>query len=157
MIRYALSCERGHGFESWFPSSESYDRQTKKRLLTCPVCQSAKVDKAIMAPSISRRNPTPVETLSVPESAPENPAPVPVAMLSEAERELRQKIKELRDHLTRNSQDVGAEFPEQARKIHYGETEHRSIHGQASPEEAKALLEEGVELQPLPFLHDDWN
>jgi len=85
------------------------------------------------------------------------PATGPVAMVSPLEHELRQKLKELRDHITKNAHYVGPRFPEEARKIHYGETEHRSIYGEASPDEAKALHEEGIEFHPLPILPDDQN
>ncbi len=92
------------------------------------------------------------------EAPPEAPAPKnPVAMLSPQEREIRTKLKELRDHLTKNAENVGQKFPEQARQMHYGEIEHRSIYGEASPEEAKGLAEEGVEFHPLPILPDDKN
>ena len=149
MIRYALNCDQGHEFESWFPSSSAYDKQAKRGLLSCPHCGSDKIDKAIMAPRPSGTNR---------EAAPETPAPKnPVAMLSPQEREIRSKLKELRDHLTKNAENVGQKFPEQARKMHYGEIEHRSIYGEASPEEAKGLAEEGVEFHPLPILPDDKN
>jgi hypothetical protein len=149
MIRYALNCDQGHEFESWFPNSSAYDKQAKRGLLSCPHCGSAKIDKAIMAPRLSGTNR---------EAAPEAPAPKnPVAMLSPQEREIRTKLKELRDHLTKNAENVGQKFPEQARKMHYGEIEHRSIYGEASPEEAKGLAEEGVEFHPLPILPDDKN
>jgi hypothetical protein len=85
------------------------------------------------------------------------PPKTPVAMMSSAERELRHKLKELRDHITKNASYVGPRFPEEARKIHYGETEHRSIYGEASPQEAKELHEEGIEFHPLPVLPDDKN
>jgi hypothetical protein len=149
MIRYALNCDHGHEFESWFPSSSAYDKQAKRGLLSCPQCGSGKIDKAIMAPRLSGTNR---------EAPPEAPAPKnPVAMLSPQEREIRTKLKELRDHLTKNAENVGQKFPEQARKMHYGEIEHRSIYGEASPEEAKGLAEEGVEFHPLPILPDDKN
>ena len=150
MIRYSLNCDQGHEFESWFPSSSAYDKQAKRGLLSCPQCGSAKIDKAIMAPRLSGTNRE--------ETTPEAPAPKnPVAMLSPQEREIRAKLKELRDHLTKNAENVGQKFPEQARKMHYGEIEHRSIYGEASPEEAKGLAEEGVEFHPLPILPDDKN
>ena len=149
MIRYALNCDQGHEFESWFPSSSAYDKQAKRGLLSCPQCGSGKIDKAIMAPRLSG---THRETL--PEAAaPKNP----VAMLSPQEREIRTKLKELRDHLTKNADNVGQKFPEEARKMHYGEIEHRSIYGEASPEEAKGLADEGIEFHPLPILPDDKN
>jgi hypothetical protein len=162
MIRYALSCERGHTFESWFQNSAAFDKQSKRGLVTCPICNSAKVEKAIMAPRLARADvPTPPPALPSPPPPPAAPQAAParsaVAIMSPQERELRQKLKELRDHVTKNANYVGAKFPEEARKIHYGETEHRSIYGEASPEDAKALHEEGIEFHPLPLLPDDQN
>ena len=164
MIRYALNCDQGHSFESWFASSSAFDKQAKRGLVTCPICGSAKVEKAIMAPNLAAnlgqsgsadpRPPTPT-----PPAPPMPPIPpkTPVAMVSAAERELRHKLKELRDHITKNARYVGPRFPEEARKIHYGEAEHSSIYGEASPEEAKQLQEEGIEFHPLPILPDDKN
>jgi hypothetical protein len=167
MIRYALNCDQGHVFESWFANSAAYDKQAERALVACPVCGSAKVEKAIMAPRLARADATgPRQTVLPPNPAPapaqQTPtAPVaaktPVAMVSDAERELRQKLKELRDHVTKNASYVGQRFPEEARKIHYGEAEHRSIYGEASPEEARELHEEGIEFHPLPVLPDDKN
>ena len=85
------------------------------------------------------------------------PEKAPVAMISPQEQEFRAKLKELREHLTKNADDVGPKFPEEARKMHYGEIEHRSIYGVASPEEAKDLAEEGIEFHPLPILPDERN
>jgi hypothetical protein len=159
MIRYTLACERGHEFESWFQNSAAYDKQSKRGLVTCPVCNSAKVDKAIMAPRLARTDvPAPPPAMPAPPgAAPAAAAKTSVAIMSPQERELRSKLKELRDHVTKNANYVGAKFPEEARKIHYGEQEHRSIYGEASPEEAKALHEEGIEFHPLPTLPDDQN
>jgi hypothetical protein len=164
MIRYALVCERDHTFESWFQNSAAYDKQVKRSLVTCPVCGSAKVEKAIMAPRVSAAGtedeivapPLPVAAASSP-AVPQPAAKPPVAVMSPPERELRQKLKEIRDHIVKNANYVGSRFPEEARKIHYGETEHRSIYGEASPEDAKALHEEGIEFHPLPILPDDQN
>ena len=165
MIRYALHCEHGHAFESWFKNSAAYDKQAKRNLVTCPICGSAKVAKAIMAPRLSRTDA--VEPASAPAALPPPPPPAPapsaapakqpVAMMSSHERELRKKLKELREVITRNADYVGARFPEQARKIHYGEAEQRSIYGEASPDEAKELHEEGIEFHPLPILPDEFN
>ena len=165
MIRYALACDKRHEFESWFANSAAYDKQVKRGLVTCPVCGSVKVEKAIMAPQLARtdtdasaaRAPEAAEaaTESAAVAAPEGKTPV--AMLSPREQEFRKKLKELRDHLTRNSDNVGPRFPEEARKMHYGEIEHRSIHGEASPDEAKALAEEGIPFHPLPMLPDERN
>ncbi len=172
MIRYALNCEQGHTFESWFQNSAAYDKQAKRGLVSCPVCGSMKVEKAIMAPRLARAEA--VELVEpppqLPPQAPPSAAPLPVApppsaasakaavaIMSGAERELRQKLKELRDHVTKNASYVGSRFPEEARKIHYGETEHHSIYGEASPEEAKELNDEGIEFHPLPILPDEFN
>jgi len=159
MIKYALVCDKKHAFESWFADSAAFDRQAKRKLVACPVCDSVKVEKAIMAPRIAaKKGRVPIEMPQVP--APEAPAavaPAPVAMISPQEQEFRAKLKELRDHLVKNADNVGEKFPEEARKMHYGETEHRSIYGVASPEEAKELLEEGIECHPLPGLPDDRN
>jgi hypothetical protein len=161
MIRYTLVCERQHNFESWFANSAAYDKQVKRGLVGCPICGSIKVDKAIMAPRLGRSG----KPIDMPQAPPEVPlpaaapaeAPAPVAMMSPQEREFRGKLKELRDHLTRNAENVGRKFPEEARKMHYGEIEHRSIFGEASPQEAKDLHEEGIEFHPLPVLPDERN
>jgi len=160
MIRYALHCDQGHAFESWFQSSAAYDKQAKRALVTCPTCGSAKVEKAIMAPRLARAegaDPPPPAILPTPPLPSLVPGKTPVAIMSPPERELRKKLKELRDHLTKNADYVGPRFPEQARKIHYGEIEHRSIYGEASPEEAKEMHEEGIEFHPLPILPDEFN
>jgi len=163
MIRYALNCEQGHTFESWFQNSAAYDKQAKRGLVACPICGSAKVEKAIMAPRLSHAEPAEASpAIPMPPAPPTPlpapiPPPAPVAVMSPPERELRKKLKELREHITKNADYVGARFPEQARKIHYGEIEHRSIYGEASPDEAKELHEEGIEFHPLPILPDEFN
>ena len=162
MIRYSLVCERKHDFEIWFKNSADYDKQAKRGLVTCPECGSAKVEKALMAPALGRGTKKDVSA-PMAQAAPtiEAPATVenktPVAMISPQEQEFRAKLKELRDQLTKNADNVGAKFPEEARKMHYGESEHRSIYGEATPQEAKELLEEGVELHPLPVLPEERN
>ena len=158
MIRYSLSCDKGHGFESWFKSSSAYDKQAARGLVDCPVCGSTKVEKAIMAPGVARsaeREAPAAAPVQPPAPAPEPRAPV--AMLSEKERELRTKLRELRDHVVKNADYVGQKFPEEARKMHYGDIEHRSIYGEASPADAAELIEEGIELHPLPVLPEDRN
>jgi hypothetical protein len=157
MIRYALICEKGHDFESWFQDSAAYDKQAKRGLVTCPQCGSPKVEKAIMAPRLSSSTKRKVRAEAPPPAAPAAPEKAPVAMISPQEQEFRTKLKELREHLTKNADDVGQKFPEEARKMHYGETEHRSIYGVASPDDAKDLAEEGIEFHPLPILPDERN
>src|SRR6185295_8532333 len=163
MIRYSLVCERKHEFEIWFKNSADYDKQSKRGLVSCPSCGSEKVEKALMAPSLGRGTRKGSTDITVPIEAPppEAPAPAenkaPVAMVSPQEREFRAKLKELREHLTKNAENVGGKFPEEARKMHYGEIEHRSIYGEASPNDAKELADEGIEFHPLPMLPDEHN
>lgn len=154
MIKYALACERGHTFESWFADSAAYDKQAKRGLVTCPVCNSAKVEKAIMAPRLSGTRKR-ARTLDV-EAAPA-PNKAPVAVMSPMEMELRSKLKELREHIVKNADNVGEKFPEEARKMHYGESEHRSIFGVASIDDAKELAEEGIDVLPIPALPEERN
>lgn len=159
MIRYTLRCDRSHEFESWFQSSSAYDSQVKRKLVTCPLCGSAKVDKAIMAPRIVGKKgrgaaPPPEAVASpLPEAAPSGPTSLMMAQ----ERELRAKLKELRDHIVKNADNVGEKFATEARAMHYGDKEHRPIYGEASPDEAKSLIEEGIEVSPLPILPEDRN
>ena len=139
MIRFALICERGHDFEAWFASGKDYETQVKTRALVCPSCGSTGVRKAPMAPAVKRSR-----------EAPKSP-----------ERSERKQtyafLKGLRDHLQANAENVGPAFPEEARKIHYGETETRSIYGEASLEEAEELRDEGIPALPLPPLPEDHN
>jgi hypothetical protein len=159
MIHYNLRCERGHAFESWFQSSAAYESQEKRKLVNCPACGSAKVERAIMAPQIvsnkkARDKAEPVSAVPADAAA---TASTPTPLLMAQERELRAKLKELRDHIVKNADNVGERFPNEARKMHYGDIEHRPIYGEASPDEARALIEEGVEVSPLPVLPDDRN
>ncbi len=156
MIRYNLHCDRGHAFESWFQSSSAYDSQIKRKLVSCPACGSVKVEKAIMAPQIARKRkdaapaPQPEATTEV-TTVPATP------LMMAQERELRAKLKELRDHVTKNADNVGEQFPAEARKMHYGDIEHRPIYGEATPDEARSLIDEGIEVSPLPVLPEDRN
>jgi hypothetical protein len=155
MIRYALRCARGHEFESWFQSSSAYDSQHKRGLVACPTCGSPKVDKAIMAPRIARKGKS--KPTAQPVTAPaDDSSPTPLVMAPQ-ERELVAKLKELRDHVLKNADNVGKKFPDEARKMHYGDIEHRAIYGEATTEEARALIDEGVEVAPLPILPGDRN
>jgi hypothetical protein len=161
MIRYALRCERDHAFESWFQSSATYESQIKRKLVECPSCGSTKVEKAIMAPRIVKgtvskegREAAPPVSTTAPEPA---VSAGPQSLMMAQERELRAKLKELRDHIVKNADNVGEQFPTEARKMHYGDIEHRPIYGEASPQEARELVEEGIEVAPLPVLPDDRN
>jgi len=157
MIRYNLRCDGGHAFESWFQSSSAYESQEKRELVSCPACGSVKVERAIMAPQIVSKKRGDAAAPSPAAAPPEAAAPASTPLMMAQERELRAKLKELRDHIVKNADNVGERFPNEARKMHYGDIEHRPIYGEASPEEARSLIDEGVEVSPLPVLPDDRN
>jgi hypothetical protein len=162
MIHYQLRCAKGHSFESWFQSSSAYEVQEKRNLVNCPICGSSKVERGIMAPRIVGKKgrdagvPAPTAAATTTTTTP-TPATAPTPLLMAQERELRAKLKELRDQIVKNADNVGERFPSEARKMHYGDIEHRPIYGEASPDEARALIEEGVDVTPLPVLPDDRN
>jgi hypothetical protein len=157
MIRYSLRCEKDHAFESWFQNSGAYDSQVKRKLVSCPVCGSVTIEKAIMAPRIvgKKGRDKAVAPIEAPAETPAAPEATPLLMTQE--RELRAKLKELRDHIVKTADNVGERFPNEARKMHYGDIEHRPIYGEASPDEARALIDEGVEVSPIPVLPEDRN
>jgi hypothetical protein len=167
MIRYTLVCDKHHEFESWFKNSAAYEKQVGQGLVICPSCGSAKVEKGLMTPRLgrsdSRQNSnqesqqdgaTQQSAAAAPEAA-TNAAPV--AMMTPQEQELRRKLREVRDYLVKNAENVGSRFSEEARKMHYGEIAHRSIYGVASAKDAEALLDEGIAVAALPVLPDDRN
>jgi len=165
MIRYTLICDNAHEFESWFASSGSFDEQAKRGFVTCPVCDSAKVERAVMAPAVARtdRGPRPAEPApetAAPSSTPApSPAPVaqPAALMGEKEMAFRAMLTALHEHVAANAEPVGKRFAEEALKIHHGESESRAIYGEATPEDAQMLHEEGVEFLPLPRLPEGRN
>jgi len=149
MIKFALACDKGHGFESWFPDGAAYDEQARRGLIACPECGSTRVAKAIMAPA--------VVGAGRPERAPSAAAPVPVALIDERQRALREAVRSLRREIEAHTDDVGAKFPDIARAIHTGEAPERAIRGQASRAEVEALIEEGVGVLPMPTAPDELN
>jgi hypothetical protein len=160
MIKYALICDQEHEFESWFPNADAYDQQVKRGFVECPHCQSKKISKALMAPAVSTSRRKEAMRSTVAPEVPSLPAVMPdapVALLDEKQQEMREMIRELHEKLTENSTDVGENFTDEARKIHAGEAPERSIHGRASLDEAKALIEEGIPVLPLPVPPDERN
>lgn len=146
MIAYDLCCEKDHRFEAWFKDAASFERQAKRKLLSCSVCGSAKVKKALTAPAISG---TRSQNRGDAKGGAKGYANHPDAQ--EAAELLRQ-LSELRRHIEANADDVGDAFAEEARKIHYGEAKQRNIYGQASDEDAASLSEEGVEFARIPWV-----
>lgn len=158
MIKFALLCARGHEFESWFQSGEAFETQSKSGRVLCPLCQAADVTKAIMAPTVASKNervrakpPAQTEALSGAE------AQSKMALLDPRERESRAMISAFRRRIFDEAEDVGMRFAEEARKIHDGLVQDRPIHGQANFEDARALIEEGIEIFPVPPLPDELN
>ena len=145
MIRYALRCAEDHRFESWFQSASAFDALSERGHVTCPVCGSVKVEKAIMAPrvatvdraSAASRDDEASRPQDRPLSAPAHPA--------------EQVLRRLREHLEKTSTYVGDRFASEARAMHLGDKDHAPIHGQATPDEAKSLIEDGVPVLPVPI------
>lgn len=138
MIKYQLNCQSGHEFEAWFPSIAGYDEQKQKGYVICPFCGTHDVDKAIMAPSIKKSAPKPNEAIAAinaPELVPEP---------------IREFMKNWREQIEKNYDYVGDSFANEARAIHDGESEARPIYGETTPKEARELIEEGIEIAPLP-------
>lgn len=148
MIKYALVCEQGHEFESWFSDAAAYDLQARRSLIVCPECGSGKVAKAVMAPAIvgaGRADAAPGETSGE------------VALLDRRRRALRDAVTTLRREIEANTDDVGSKFAEIARSMHAGDTPERAIRGRASGAEVEALLEEGVDVLPMPIAPEEFN
>lgn len=145
MIVFDLSCDNGHRFEGWFGSSGDFELQRGAGKVSCPLCGSALVDKAPMAPAVPRKGNRRADT-PPPARSPMSNAPVPAEVAQAMARLAEAQARALKD-----STWVGRDFANQSRAMHYGEQDHQVIHGEASPEEARGLIEEGVPVSPLPF------
>jgi hypothetical protein len=140
VISYSLACSNGHGFDAWFRNAEAFEAQREQGAVTCPTCNSAQVDKALMAPALNRSS----GKMAMASGHPEH------ARILAAMRALKQKLVSEADY-------VGDKFAEEARKIHYEEADPRGIYGEATSEEAEALAEEGIAFMPLPNLPEEHN
>jgi len=149
MIRYDLVCSAEHHFDSWFRDSAAFDKAAKKGLVACPVCGSTKVEKALMAPAVSGIDKHDKKDAIEPK--------LPVAAVDPRREAMVAMLREMRKHVVANADHVGDKFAEEALRIHFGEAEARSIYGEATPEETRRLIEEGVEFAPLPVLPEDGN
>ncbi len=165
MIHYSLQCAEGHEFEGWFRNAGDFDAQAHSGHLTCPICGGAEVSKALMAPAVSgtrddARAPGPAVEPAVDEApAVQTPEPaVPVmAMPNPQQAQIVDMMRKLRKLITESADNVGSRFASEARAMHHGETEQRSIYGEATPEDTRELVEEGIEILPLPVLPEDKN
>lgn len=140
MIQFTLSCAQRHEFDAWFRNAEAYEDQAARKILSCPVCGSDEIGKALMAPAVARKD----DKVSLSSGHPE------FSRYAEALRALRHKMTQSADY-------VGDKFAEEARKIHYAESEARGIYGEATREEAVGLVEEGIGFLPLPNLPEEHN
>lgn len=141
MIQYSLVCENSHKFDAWFRNAEAYDEQQKRGIVTCPICTTGAVSKAMMAPSVNRAG---SEKVSLSIGHPQHA-------------QLRAAMQALRTKVTSEADYVGDKFAEEARKIHFKEVDPRGIYGEATREEVAGLLEEGVDFMPLPSLPEEHN
>lgn len=141
MISFALTCESAHDFEGWFRSNEDFETQQKRKLVGCPVCGSHRIEKALMAPAVSTGR---------------KQEKIALAM-SAQQREALAQLKALSEKIRENADYVGDKFADEARKIHFGETDARGIYGEATLDEAKSLAEDGVDFMPIPVFPEDRN
>ena len=141
MIRFSLTCDKDHEFEAWFRSNDDFDRQARRGLVECPSCGSSKVHKALMAPAVSTGRKREKMALA----------------MNDMQKKAMAEMKALAERVRTNADYVGDKFAEEARKIHFGETEARGIYGEATLDEAKDLAEDGVSFMPLPSFPEDRN
>lgn len=141
MIRFTLRCEAEHEFDGWFRDGGDFDTQKKRGFVSCPVCNSGKVEKALMAPAVSTSRGKEKVALAV----------------GEEQRRLMGQLREMAKKVRENADYVGDRFAEEARKIHFGETDARGIYGEATLDEARGLAEDGVSFLPMPVFPDDRN
>ena len=165
MIKYQLICDKSHEFEGWFGDSAAFEAQQESGLLTCPVCGSAKVRRALMAPNLASPKARRTDLVEQQPSAQPEPQPQPQAPQQDSAalppaaarkmQELMSEMRALQTKIREECRDVGNDFAEEARKIHYGEVEPEGIYGQATAEEREALDEEGIEIMDMPWLPKD--
>lgn len=143
MIKFSLRCDEGHAFDSWFKAGKAFDDLIARDMVQCPVCGSNAVTKALMAPAVAlgqpQKQPTPPPATNPPATVQKSP-------------DAEQKLKALRKQIEANSEYVGDSFASEARAMYLGDIPDRPIYGEAQPQEAKALIEEGVPVLPLPFI-----
>lgn len=172
MIKYTLVCDAKHGFEGWFRNSEDFESQRARQLVTCPACGSAAVEKGLMAPAVSTSRSKEARGVASPVLPHEHVQPAaapppksvdttlhPSALVPDdvRQKEIIEAFRQVRARIIETSENVGTGFADEARKIHYGEAEERSIYGETTPKDAVDLIEEGISVMPLPELPEDKN
>ena len=155
MIHYQLQCADGHGFDGWFKDSASFEKQAARGLLECPVCGDARIERALMTPSVPRKTNARSEPVALPPAAPppaRPAAPAPATLAGRMPDHVRVMLQKLRAEVEKNCDYVGDGFADEARRIHRGESDRRGIYGEASPTEAEALADEGIEIARIPWV-----
>ena len=153
MIHYQLQCSRDHGFDGWFKDSAAFEAQARRCLLECPVCGDIKVDRALMAPAVPKKGRPFRAPEAAPAAAPAEPPAQPVAVAPERLPDhVRALLQRMRAEVEKHCDYVGDNFADEARRIHTGESEARGIYGEATPDEAEALAEDGIEIASIPWV-----
>jgi hypothetical protein len=163
MIKFSVVCEKEHGFEGWFRSGDDFDQQVESGYLACPVCGSAEVRKALMAPSVrSSKGREPTAPPAVPEVSSEQPSSGEISLGNADQKqvalspgEIKRRLLAMRRVVEAHCEDVGEQFAEKARAMHDGEEDARAIYGQATPDEVEALQDDGIEVGQIPWVRDD--
>lgn len=150
MIHYQLRCSQAHEFDGWFKDSAGFEKQAKLGLVECPTCGSTNVERALMAPAVSTRE-------AVPAPAPKPPMqgevlPPEKAASGRVPAQVLAMLQRIRSEVEKHCDYVGPAFADEARKIHRGESEHRAIYGETTPEQAESLAEEGIEVASIPWV-----
>ncbi|MEP3274761.1 MAG: DUF1178 family protein [Stappiaceae bacterium] len=162
MIHFALTCQDDHSFEGWFRDSSDFDKQIESGFLLCPFCGSPEIRKALMAPAVSTSRQKEQAQSQQPHQPQPQPAPPPsasqqLATVAPQQQQVLEAMRAFRNKIAENADDVGNAFAEEARKMHYGESERRGIYGQAETEEVEELRDEGVEFFAMPSLPEEKN
>ena len=152
MIHYQLRCAQDHGFDGWFKDSSTFESQAKLGLIECPVCGDSEIERALMAPAVARRDflPAPVEA-SPPQAAEPPPAEVKIAA-GRLPAQMIAALQRVREEVEKRCDYVGPDFADEARKMHRGEVEPRSIYGEATEDQAESLAEDGIEVARIPWV-----
>jgi hypothetical protein len=151
MIHYDLRCGQDHTFDGWFKDSAAFERLAKRGLVECPHCGDVKVARALMRPAVAKRRALPAP-VPAPSPSLQPPAPSPEVAGGKLPAHMRAMLQKMRAEVEKHCDYVGPQFAEEARKIHRGESDKRGIYGEASPEQAEALAEEGIEVSQIPWV-----
>lgn len=160
MIQYTLICENKHTFDAWFKSNQTYNEQRESGILECPMCATTHISKALMAPAVSISSEKVTAPVSLPATSVQDaaaPGKVSLSTGHPEQQKIRAALKKMRDTVVSEAEYVGDKFADEARKIHAQESENRGIYGEATADEVKALVDDGVDFVPLPTFPEDHN